>query len=150
MKAMKGRFAAALHHYPAGGPSGAAANRRKLTRANSGDSIDIWGDRLQARSFLYIDECIAGRPRQTRSSFERPANIGSDELVTISQLMDYVADIAGKKIERRHIPGPTGVRGRTGDNRVIDERLGWWPSRSLRAGLERTCEWIERQVRRNI
>ena len=127
-----------------------AAICRKVARAKSGDAIDIWGDGLQTRSFLYVDECIEGTLRLTRSgAFEGPVNIGSDEMVTINQLVDYVADIAGKAIEKNHIPGPTGVRGRNSDNRLIEEKLGWRPSQSLREGLERTYEWIEWQVRSN-
>lgn len=122
---------------------------RKVANARSGDAIDIWGDGLQTRSFLYVDECIEGTLRLTRSDFEGPVNIGSEEMVTINQLVDLVADIAGKTIEKNHIAGPTGVRGRNSDNRLIAERLGWAPSQSLRAGLEKTYEWIEWQVRRN-
>lgn len=126
-----------------------AAICRKVANARSGDAIDIWGDGLQTRSFLYVDECIEGTLRLTRSDFEGPVNIGSEEMVTINQLVDLVADIAGKTIEKNHIAGPTGVRGRNSDNRLIAERLGWAPSQSLRAGLEKTYEWIEWQVRRN-
>jgi GDP-D-mannose 3', 5'-epimerase len=127
-----------------------AAICRKVAMANSGDAIEIWGDGQQTRSFLYVDECLEGTLRLTRSDeFEGPVNIGSDEMVTINQLVDYVADIAGKKVEKKHIPGPTGVRGRNSDNRLIEEKLGWRPSQSLRKGLEKTYEWIEWQVRRN-
>lgn len=126
-----------------------AAVCRKVASTKSGDAIDIWGDGLQTRSFLYVDECIEGTLRLTRSEFEGPVNIGSDEMVTINELVDIVADIAGKKIEKNHIPGPTGVRGRNSDNRLIREKLDWAPSQSLRAGLEKTYEWIEWQVRRN-
>ena len=126
-----------------------AAICRKIATANSGESIEIWGDGLQTRSFLYVDECVEGVLRLTRSNFEGPVNIGSEEMVTINQLVELVADIAGKKIEKDHIPGPTGVRGRNSDNRLINEKLGWQPSQSLRAGLEETYAWIDRQVHRN-
>ena len=126
-----------------------AAICRKVAQTKSGDSIEIWGDGLQTRSFLYVDECLEGTLRLTRSDWEGPVNIGSDEMVSINQLVDYVADIAGKKIEKNHIPGPTGVRGRNSDNSLIRERLGWAPSQRLREGLEKTYEWIEWQVRRN-
>jgi nucleoside-diphosphate-sugar epimerase len=126
-----------------------AAICRKIATAKSGDAIEIWGDGQQTRSFLFIDECVEGVFRLTRSDFQGPVNIGSDEMVTINQLVDYVADIAGKKIEKNHIPGPLGVRGRNSDNRLIKEKLGWAPSAKLRAGLERTYSWIEQQVRRN-
>jgi GDP-D-mannose 3',5'-epimerase len=126
-----------------------AAICRKIASVRSGDEIEIWGDGLQTRSFLYIDECLEGTIRLTRSDFEGPVNIGSEEMVTINELVELVADIAGKDIRKNHIPGPTGVRGRNSDNRLIEERLGWKPSQSLRHGLERTYEWIERQVHRN-
>jgi len=127
-----------------------AAICRKVANVRSGDEIEIWGDGLQTRSFLYIDECLEGTIRLTRSNdFEGPVNIGSEEMVTINELVDLVADIAGKDVRKNHIPGPTGVRGRNSDNRLIEERLGWKPSQSLRHGLEQTYEWIERQVHRN-
>jgi GDP-D-mannose 3',5'-epimerase len=126
-----------------------AAVCRKVATAKSGDAIEIWGDGMQTRSFLYIDECVEGTLRLTRSGFEGPVNVGSDEMVTINQLVDLVSDIAGKNIEKNHIPGPLGVRGRNSDNRLIEEKLSWRPSQSLREGLEQTYEWIERQVMRN-
>jgi len=126
-----------------------AAICRKIAEARSGEEIEIWGDGTQTRSFLYVDECLEGTLRLTRSTFEGPVNIGSEEMVSINQLVDIVADIAGKKIEKNHIPGPLGVRGRNSDNRLIAEKLGWSPSLSLRQGLEKSYEWIERQVSRN-
>ena len=126
-----------------------AAVCRKIARARSGDAIEIWGDGLQTRSFLYVDECVEGTIRLTRSDFEGPVNIGSDEMVTINQLVELVADIAGKTVEKNHIPGPTGVRGRNSDNRLIEQRLGWRPSAALKNGLEKTYAWVEAQVRRN-
>jgi GDP-D-mannose 3',5'-epimerase len=126
-----------------------AAICRKIASAKSGEAIEIWGDGLQTRSFLYVDECLEGTTRLLRSDFEGPVNIGSEEMVTINQLVALVADIAGKTIAVNHVPGPTGVRGRNSDNRLIAERLGWAPSRSLRQGLESTYAWIEAQVRSN-
>jgi nucleoside-diphosphate-sugar epimerase len=126
-----------------------AALCRKIARARSGDAIEIWGDGKQTRSFLYVDECVEGTKRLLRSEFTGPVNIGSDEMVTINQLADMIADIAGKKIEKRHVPGPLGVRGRNSDNRLIREKLGWAPSATLRQGLEKTYAWIELQVSRN-
>ncbi len=81
-----------------------------------------------------------------RSSFEGPVNIGSDEMVTINQLADMIMAIAGKRLEKRHIPGPLGVRGRNSDNRLIEKKLGWKPSQPLSTGLAMSFEWIERQV----
>jgi nucleoside-diphosphate-sugar epimerase len=126
-----------------------AAVCRKIAMAKNGGSIDIWGDGLQTRSFLYVDECLEGSTRLLRSDFEGPVNIGSDEMVSINQLVGMVADIAGKTIEINHIPGPLGVRGRNSDNRLIQQRLGWRPSDPLAKGLEVTYGWIERQVSRN-
>ena len=90
-----------------------------------------------------------GTVRLLRSSFSGPVNIGSEEMVTINQLVDLVAEIAGKRIGKKHIAGPQGVRGRNSDNRLIKEKLHWAPTRSLRAGLEGTYRWIEQQVSRN-
>ena len=126
-----------------------AAVCRKVASTKSGGEIEVWGDGEQTRSFLYIDECVEGTLRLTRSNVDEPINIGSDEMVTINQLVDLVADIAGKKIAKKHIPGPLGVRGRNSDNTLIEQRIGWRPNASLRSGLERTYEWIEQQVRRN-
>jgi len=129
----------------------AAICRKVLEAKHSGSNqIEIWGDGKQTRSFLYIDECLEGTIRLTRSaSFEGPVNIGSEEMVTINQLVDIVSDIAGKRLNKKHIAGPTGVRGRNSDNRLIEQRLGWKPSATLRAGLEKTYSWIERQVHSN-
>lgn len=124
-----------------------AAMCRKVAEAKSGDTIEIWGDGEQTRSFLYVDECLEGSTRLLRSDFEGPVNIGSDEMVTINQLVAMVAQIAGKQVQVRHIPGPLGVRGRNSDNRLIEQRLGWRPTRTLVEGLEKTYEWIEQQVR---
>ena len=126
-----------------------AAMCRKIAMARSGDSIEIWGDGLQTRSFLYVDECIEGTVKLTRSGVTQPLNIGSSEMVTINQLAMMVADIAGRKISLEHIPGPLGVRGRNSDNTLIAKELKWKPSEPLRAGLEKTYAWIETQVHAN-
>ena len=126
-----------------------AAICRKVVEAKNGGEIDIWGDGTQTRSFLYVDECVEGTTRLTRSSFAGPVNIGSEEMVTINRLVDIVCDIAGKKLEKRHITGPLGVRGRNSDNKLIQEKLGWQPSQGLRVGLEKTYRWIESQVMSN-
>jgi nucleoside-diphosphate-sugar epimerase len=123
-----------------------AAICRKVAEASSGGEIEIWGDGLQTRSFLYVDECVEGTTRLLRSSFTGPVNVGSDEMVTINQLVAIVADIAGKKLTIKHKDGPLGVRGRNSDNRLIKQRLAWAPTQSLRAGLEKTYAWIEQQV----
>ena len=124
-----------------------AALCRKVAMARSGDAIEIWGDGMQTRSFLYIDECLDGTQRLTRSDWPGPVNIGSEEMVTINQLALAIADIAGKTLTLNHIKGPLGVRGRNSDNALIAQRLGWKPSRGLICGLEATYAWIESRVR---
>ncbi len=126
-----------------------AAICRKVAEAQNGGVIEIWGDGDQTRSFLFIDECLEATVRLTRSNFSGPVNIGSDEMVSINGLVDVVCEIAGKKLEKEHIPGPLGVRGRNSDNRLIAEKLHWRPSRPLREGLEKTYQWIETQLRSN-
>ena len=127
-----------------------AALCRKIAEAPSGGIIDVWGDGLQTRSFLYVDECVEGTIRLLRSEFEGPVNIGSEEMVTINQLASLIADIAGKIIRLHHIPGPQGVRGRNSDNLLIRKKLGWAPHQPLRHGLEITYDWIERRVKSNV
>ena len=122
-----------------------AAVCRKVSAAPDGGEVEVWGDGEQTRSFLYIDECLEGTLRLMRSDWEGPVNIGSDEMVTINQLVDTVADIAGKTVSKNHIEGPTGVRGRNSDNRLIEKMLGWRPSAALREGLAETYRWIDSQ-----
>ena len=124
-----------------------AAICRKVAAAPDDGEIEIWGDGKQTRSFLYIDECLEGTIRLMHSDWTGPVNIGSDEMVTINQLADLVTAISGKKLSKKHIPGPLGVRGRNSDNRLIFKKLGWRPSRPLRDGLEKTYTWIEKQVK---
>ena len=123
-----------------------AALCRKVAETADGGEMEIWGDGQQTRSFLYVDECLEGVRRLMESDFAGPVNIGSEEMVTINQLALLIMAIAGKRITLRHIPGPLGVRGRNSDNHLIRRQLGWAPSRSLRAGLERTYAWIESQI----
>ena len=125
-----------------------AAICRKVAQGSDGDSIDIWGDGKQTRSFLYVDECIEGTLRLMRSDFLGPVNIGSEEMVSINELTRMIMDIAGKSLSVQHIPGPLGVRGRNSHNELIHRMLGWKPSRPLRDGLEITYSWIETQVKR--
>ena len=121
-----------------------AAICRKVSIAT--DSIDVWGDGLQTRSFLYIDECVEGILRLMNSEFNGPVNIGSDEMVTINELVNKVIKISGKNIAINHIDGPTGVRGRNSDNTLIKEKLSWAPSQSLESGLIKTYDWIKKQM----
>jgi GDP-D-mannose 3',5'-epimerase len=124
-----------------------AAICRKVALASDDGEIQIWGDGEQTRSFLYIDECIEGTLRLMRSDFTEPLNIGSDEMATINQLAMMTSKIANKKIRLKHILGPLGVRGRNSDNTLIAAKLGWRPRQPLIAGLEKTCQWIDLQVR---
>jgi GDP-D-mannose 3',5'-epimerase len=124
-----------------------AALCRKVAMAEDGGEIEIWGDGLQTRSFLYVDECIEGTLRLARSNWTGPVNIGSDEMVGINQLANMVIGISGKKLSIKNIKGPVGVRGRNSDNRLIEEKLGWRPSRPLIEGLNKTYEWIDAQVK---
>ena len=123
-----------------------AALCRKIAEAIDGGEIEIWGDGLQTRSFLYVDECLEGTVRLTRSDWTGPVNIGSEEMVSINQLAGMIMQIAGKELSIKNIPGPVGVRGRNSDNRLISEKLDWKPSRPLVEGLEKTYAWIEQQV----
>jgi nucleoside-diphosphate-sugar epimerase len=126
-----------------------AAICRKIAEAHiSGNhEIEIWGDGEQTRSFMYIDDCLKGTKMIMESDIEEPINLGSDEMVTINQLVDIVENIAGIKVNRRYdLDAPKGVRGRNSDNTMILERLGWEPNISLHDGLEQTYRWIYDQV----
>lgn len=125
-----------------------AALCRKIARAPHNGEIEIWGDGLQTRSFLYIDECLEGTTRFTRSNWTGPVNIGSEEMVSINQLAQMIMGIAGKSLSFKHIPGPLGVRGRKSDNALIYEKLGWKPSQPLLEGLRKTYPWVAEQVSR--
>ena len=124
-----------------------AAICRKVAEANNGQSIEIWGDGLQTRSFLYIDECLEGTTRLIRSDWAGPVNIGSAEMVTINELAQKVMSIADKTLGMRHIEGPLGVRGRNSDNALIQSKLNWTPTLSLDDGLRKTYSWIKSQIR---
>ena len=124
-----------------------AAFCRKVAEVSDGDTIEMWGDGKQTRSFLYIDECLEGVRRLMLSDWTGPVNIGSEEMVSINQLAKIVMDIAGKNLSINHIPGPLGVRGRNSDNKLIAEKLNWAPSYSLKKGLEKTFSWVEEQVK---
>jgi GDP-D-mannose 3',5'-epimerase len=131
--------------YKGGKEKAPAAISRKISEVLDGGEIEVWGDGEQTRSFLYIDECLEGVIRLMNSDFTGPVNIGSDEMVTINQLVRYVTDISGKEVYVKHIDGPTGVRGRNSDNKLIQEKLGWQPTQPLYDGLIKTYEWINQQ-----
>ncbi len=124
-----------------------AALCRKVAMTEAGGAIEMWGDGKQTRSFLYVDECVEATLRLMRSDFAGPVNIGSEEMVSINHFADMIMAIAGKKLSVNHIPGPTGVRGRNSDNKLIREKLGWAPSLPLHDGLKKTYAWIAEQVR---
>ncbi len=125
-----------------------AAICRKVANAKLGgdDFIEIWGDGEQTRSFCYIDDCVEGIQRLMRSDHFEPLNLGQDRMVTINELVDIVSEIAGVKLEKRHVDGPIGVRGRNSDNSKLRSVLDWEPTISLEDGLRATYKWIEEQV----
>jgi GDP-D-mannose 3', 5'-epimerase len=129
-----------------------AALCRKIAVAKltGNHEIEIWGDGEQTRSFCLIDDCVNGIYRLMRSSYAEPLNLGQDRMVSINQLADIIADIAGIRIAKKHVPGPQGVRGRNSDNTRLREVLGWEPEISLEEGLLRTYTWIETQVREKL
>jgi len=126
-----------------------AAMCRKVAMAKltGNPVVEIWGDGEQTRSFCYIDDCINGIVRLMRSDYREPLNLGQDRLVSINELADMVADVAGVRIVKKHVPGPQGVRGRNSDNTRLRQVLGWEPELSLEEGLARTYAWVEQQVR---
>jgi GDP-D-mannose 3',5'-epimerase len=137
-----------LGTYEGGKEKAPAAISRKLALAGTEDEIEVWGDGEQTRSFMHVDDCVEGIYRIMRSDYPHPLNLGTDELVTINQLVDMVAEIAGKKITKRHDTSkPQGVRGRNSDNTTIRKVLGWGPEISLREGLEPTYRWIESELK---
>lgn len=125
-----------------------AAMCRKVAMAkmNGDPVIEIWGDGEQTRSFCHVDDCVEGIYRLMHSDYAEPLNLGQDRMVTINQLVDIVAEAAGADVEKKHIDGPQGVRGRNSDNTRLREVLGWEPEISLEDGLARTYAWIEEQV----
>jgi GDP-D-mannose 3', 5'-epimerase len=122
-----------------------AAICRKVLTAKNGE-IEIWGDGTATRSFLFIDECINGIRRLMESDFSGPVNLGSEEMVSINQLVDMACSFENKRLIKKHIPGPLGVRGRNSDNQLIKEKLGWQPDYPLMKGLEKTYFWIKKQL----
>jgi len=126
-----------------------AAICRKVAEANDGGSIEIWGDGTQTRSFLYVDECVEATYRLMQSDFSGPVNIGSEEMVTINDLVDIVCEVAGKKLTKIHVDGPLGVRGRNSHNDLIRKELQWNYSMTLKDGISKTYEWINTQVHKD-
>lgn len=126
-----------------------AAICRKIAYAGDFDEIEVWGDGLQTRSFLYIDECIeATRQLINHPNFIGPVNIGSEEMVTINELVEITAKVSGKTISKKHIDGPLGVRGRNSSNELIRETLKWDYKMTLQEGIEKTYFWIREEIRK--
>ncbi len=124
-----------------------AAMCRKVAEAKDGTYIEVWGDGVQTRSFLYIDECLEAVRRLMESDFSGPVNIGSEEMIAINDFAKMTIEISGKKLSIKNIKGPTGVRGRNSDNHLLLEKLGWRPSQPLKKGMIETYTWISSQVR---
>ncbi|XP_042939504.1 GDP-mannose 3,5-epimerase 1-like [Carya illinoinensis] len=124
-------------------PRAAVFGRKTLT---STDKFEMWGDGLQTRSFTFIDECVEGVLRLTKSDFREPVNIGSDEMVSMNEMAEIVLSFENKKLPIHHIPGPKGVRGCNSDNTLIKEKLGWAPTMKLKDGLRFTYFWIKEQI----
>jgi len=138
-----------LGTYDGGKEKAPAAICRKVALAGDPDEIEVWGDGEQTRSFMYVDDCVEGLVRLMVCDYRDALNLGTDELVTINQLVDLVADAAGKQIAKRHnLTGPQGVRGRNSDNSRLREVLSWEPSITLRQGLALTYPWIEAELRK--
>ena len=138
-----------LGTYEGGREKAPAAISRKVALAHDAGEIEIWGDGKQTRSFMYIDDCVEGLLRLMDSDYHEPLNLGTDELVTINELVDMVSAAAGKKLVKRHDPTkPQGVRGRNSDNTRLKRVLGWAPSISLEDGLAVTYRWIEDELRK--
>ena len=124
-----------------------AALCRKIAKSNSEDDIEVWGDGEQTRSFMYIDDCVEGIYRLMQSNHNEPLNLGTDLMVSVNQLVDIIASVAGKKINKIHdLSKPQGVRGRNSDNTKLSEFLNWTPNIDLKDGMKITYEWINNQV----
>jgi GDP-D-mannose 3', 5'-epimerase len=137
-----------LGTYDGGREKSPAAICRKIALAKDGDEIEVWGDGEQTRSYCYIDDCVEGIHRLMQSDYREPLNLGQDRMISINQLVDIVARIAGKRIGKRYnLTAPQGVRGRNSDNSQLRAVLGWEPVVSLEEGLDHTYRWIEAQLR---
>lgn len=136
--------------YTGGKEKSPAAICRKVAEAEDGEWVEVWGDGLQTRSYLYIEECLEGIERLMNSDFVGPVNIGSEEMVTLNQLAEMVIGFSNMNLYIKNVEvAHTGVRGRNSDNKLIKEKLGWAPSASLQSGLSKTYQWINAQVQAN-
>jgi len=136
-----------LGTYDGGREKSPAAICRKIALARDGDEIEVWGDGRQTRSYCYIDDCVEGMGRLMQTEEHDPINLGSDRLVTIDELIDIVAAIAGKRVVKRYdLTKPQGVRGRNSDNVKLRRVLGWEPQVTLEEGLAKTYRWIRGEL----
>jgi GDP-D-mannose 3', 5'-epimerase len=126
-----------------------AALCRKVAMCEQGGIVEVWGPGNQTRSFLFIDECIQGIRRIVDGEYGEPLNLGSERMVTINQLVNLIAELTGKTVTIKNIPGPRGVMGRTSDNSLIKQHLGWAPDDNLEVGLIKTYEWIMTEIKKN-
>jgi nucleoside-diphosphate-sugar epimerase len=138
-----------LGTYDGGREKSPAAICRKVALANDGDEIEVWGDGQQTRSYCYVSDCVEGIYRLMNSDHHEPINLGQDRMVTVDELVDMVATVAGKTIKKRHdLTKPQGVRGRNADLTLMQSVLGWQPQVSLEQGLAATYSWIKNQLDR--
>ena len=138
-----------LGTYEGGKEKAPAAISRKVAAAAAGGEIEIWGDGEQTRSFMLVDDCVEGLIRIMASDYRGALNLGTDELVTINELVDIISNIAGKRLTKRHdLTGPQGVRGRNSDNTLLRKVLGWEPSIHLAQGLAVTYKWIALELKK--
>lgn len=138
-----------LGTYDGGREKAVAAICRKVALVEDGGAIEIWGDGLQTRSFIHVDDCVEGIFRITQSDHRTPLNLGRDEMVSVDELVDLVCKVAGKQVIKQYDPSkPQGVRGRNSDNSLLAEVLGWAPTIELEDGLARTYAWIEAELRK--
>jgi len=139
-----------LGTYDGGKEKAPAAISRKVALTHDGGEIEVWGDGEQTRSFMYVDDCVEGLTRLMASDYREPLNLGTDQMVSVNELVDLIARVAGKRIRKRHdLSKPQGVRGRNSDNHRLREVLGWEPAISLEEGLATTYKWIESEVTNN-
>lgn len=127
-----------------------AAICRKVAEADEHGSVEVWGDGLQTRSFLYIDDCLDGVRALMKSDFLGPVNIGSEEMISIKAFAEMIIRISGKSLSIHHVPGPEGVRGRTSDNNLNKEKTGWEPNHTLEQGISKTYDWIQSEVSKKM
>jgi GDP-D-mannose 3', 5'-epimerase len=138
-----------LGTYEGGKEKAPAAISRKVALAHDGDCIDVWGDGQQTRSFMYVDDCVEGLLRIMAGSYSNALNLGTDQLVTVDELIDLVCAVAGKRLTKKHdLSKPQGVRGRNSDNTLLHRTLGWEPSIRLEQGLRDTYRWIEAELQK--